>query len=373
MTPSPQAPTPCALRMILTTGLCLTVGCGGPDLAFDPAPAPGWTRGLLKTEPGRITATGSTQASQQIATDFELARRDALHQVAASIQAQVAGHTSSYEAHIATGDKTVSEDVVSRTVDLRTRLPVEGAKVAATYRDKGTATAYVLVEVDTSLWASNVQKRLERALAHITDELARTMGLGFARGGVFEGLKNAAVVRGALRAATVDVSVMEVLKPAANYGARLREKAEGLALTVRRLKERTPFLITIQGGDKGTRDGLHSQLRAFIGERGFPVVQQARSGAVSVEITLSHQDKGAQRVGNRTEYVAVARGSLRVRDPAGRDVPALAYELSGSMVEERAPDANQAALAAQRLAADTLVSQLRSRFRRLVASEPQAP
>ena len=360
--------------MILAAALLVSVGCGGPDLAFDSAPAPGWTHGLLKTKPGRITATGSTQATSQIATDFELARRDALHQVAGSIQAQVAGHTSTYEAHIATGDKTVSEDLVSRTVDLRTRLPVEGAEVAATYRDEGTATAYVLVEVDTSLWASNVQKRLERALAHITDELARTMGLGFARGGVFEGLENAAVVRAALRAATVDVSVMDVLKPAANYGAALRERADGLALTVRRLKERTPFLITVQGGDKATRDGIHSQLRAFIGEQGFPLIdkqrEQSGSRAVSVKITLSHEDRGPQRVGNRTEYLAVARGSLRVQDPAGREVPKLAFDLSGSMVEERAQDPNQAALAAQRLAADTLVSQLRSRFRRLVGSGP---
>ncbi|MEC9071001.1 MAG: hypothetical protein VX938_01420, partial [Myxococcota bacterium] len=367
----PSSTTPIAppLLVLALCSLLVMPGCGGPGFAYDDAPAPGWTHGLLKTERGRITATGSTPVSLQVATDFELARRNALHQVAGSIQAQVAGHTSSYEAHIATGDKTVSEDVVSQTVDLRTRLPVEGAEVVASYRDETTSTAYVLVEVDTSLWAANVDQRLSRTLTQVERDVAQTIGL-VDKGDVFGALKSAAEVRAALGASAVDVSVMEVLKPAAKRGADLRQLADTLSGTLRVLKVRTPFAIDVQGGDNTIRDGIHGQLRQFLGKQGFSVIEKPEPGTAMVLVDLSHEDKGAQRVGNRTEYVAVARGSIRVSDSRGLEVPALAFSLSGSMVEERASDPNQAALAAQRLAADTLVSQLRSRFRRLVGSAP---
>lgn len=343
----------------------LVVGCGGgPNLRFDPVPSPGWINQLTQVEGSHVRAVGATRATPQVAADSDLAKRKGLQEIAASIQAQVVGRTNVWNAEASSGDTREERALVVTDVQVRTQLAVEGARVDKEYRDEASKTHYALVSVDKSAWASKVAGRLTTALNALERAVAKA-GDHLKDGRVFKAMGAVTQAKAMREKGSVDVMVVEVLAGAIEQVERAQGLWEQLADAEQALTDSVAFNVEVSGGTAKAREETQSKIETFLRDQELRIGSSAPQ-TVRVKLQLGHDAGRTQRVGSRTDHLVNARGSLRVIGADGREVSKMSFDLSGDRYQARHRDASEAANAADSLAGHTLVSQFRSRFRKLV-------
>ena len=347
---------------LVSLGL-VAIGCGGPNYRFDPLPSPAWITQNIQVDGALIKAVGLVQATPQVMTDSDLAKRNALQQVAASIQAQVVGRSQTWSAQMESGGTFEEREMTSSNVEVRTRLRVEAAEVDEEYRDEATKTHYTLLTVDKSTWVQKIGSRLNTTLNRLERLLTKAQR-DLDAGRVFKVTKALAQATEIGNKSSSDLTVVEVLVGATELVERaniLREQVEAIGQAMR---DQVGVSVSVSGGSKTARDETRSKVVAFLKERGFQVTPKAAK-LVSVKMEIGHGDSRRQQVGSRTDYLVSARGSLRVMGADGREVTEFSFDLRGDRYQERNPDASAAAAAAEVLAGHTLASQFRSRFRKM--------
>ncbi len=355
---------------LLGCSLILAASCG-PNMYWGEGKRPGWLKidgtRLNKSRNG-ITAIGSTPATTRAAEDQDLAERDARTQISNMLSSEVKSRQLVWTMQVSTNDEADDEQVVRQDVEVTSNLRLEDAKVASSWRDEETKTVYVLFKVDTPAWASRIKRRLAGGLAEV--ESMRAKGTQELRAGkglrAYRTMKQAYAVGARLGE---DARVMDVLATAQGYGRKVARAKQELDDFQDTLLDSAQIEINVSARDsdmgRQTRGGLEQFLKAL----GLKVVMPGQGGrsAVKMKVEIGHLPKGVRNVGRRTEHLSEAMARLRVIEPDGSEVRKLSVDVSGRRYTERGNSAAQAAKRATALAARTVQSRFRSKFRRAFA------
>jgi hypothetical protein len=341
----------------------LLVGCGGPAVQFDAAPAPGWVKAPpSELSGGAIGAVGSAPATLDAARDTDLASRDAKTRVAQLFQSQVVSRTSDWTMASSGGAKDSERNVQAQSVDVRTNVKVEDVVVESVYRDETTKTVYVKVAVDRAAWSKRLDGRLGTSLGEMSAK-ADSAKSALAAKRALPALE--AVIKGYEigRNIETDVLVMDLLDTRRGVGAKLSEQRRVLEESSKKLRTDHAFVLEVKG-PKEAASRLTTDLKTFLGSYGFALTDKPKAGAVRIVATLGEKMLKSEMVAGRDEKIHGAVGSIEVVDADGSTVAPLAIELGEGRFTERDVDDKAAGAKALALAADTLGSMFRSAFRK---------
>ncbi len=341
----------------------LVGGCAGPQMHFDPAPAPAWiSKETSQAGAAQLAAVGSAPATTHVQRDADLAVRDAKNQIAQMFESQVVARSSDWSLASLGGAEDGVRTVAAQSVEVRTRVQVEDVTVQASYRDEATRTHYARVVVDRKAWLQRLRSRLEDGLAQLQAQSQQAES-ALAEGKALSALE--ALIQGAEKGRTLepDVVVGDLLDAKLGARAKLQEAKASLASLGRRLRQDYPFAVDVDG-PQAAREKLLADLRSFLAGYGFAVAEgRPQAKAIRVQVKLGERALRNEQVGSRTEHVHAALGSLVVHDASGAEVARLAIELGNDQHTESDVDNDVAAKKAISLATDTVAARFRSAFR----------
>ncbi len=354
-------------------GLCLAlpVACG-PNMYWGQGKRPGWlvidgTR--LKKTPHGISSIGSTPATTRVNEDLSLAERDARTQISNMLSSEVKSKQLVWTMQVSTNDEADDEQVVRQDVEVTSNLRLEDAKVASRWRDEETRTVYVLFKVDTPAWARRIERRLSGGLAQV--ENLRAKANRELRGG--QGMRAFRTTREAYavgRRLGEDARVMDVLATARGFGRKVAAAKQELDDFQDKLLDNAQVEINVECRDGNVGRQARGGLEQFLKDQGLKVALPGQGGqqAIKMQVMIGQVPKGARNVGRRREFLAEAAGKLRVVEANGREVRKLSVDVGGRRYTERGSSAGQAGSRALSLAARTVQSRFRSKFRRVFAN-----
>ena len=353
--------------------LTLATACGGPNLHFDPAPAPPWvTQPASDVSARELRAVGAAPATVNSQRDADLATRDAKARIAQLFESQVVARSTDWSVAVASSEGSSQRNVTQQSVEVRSRVTVEDARVESSYRDEATKSAYVLVVVDRPAWSRRLDGRIADGLAEL--ERAATQARTALDSGAQPLAAYAQVLAGYEAGGKVeaDVVILDLLDSARGVRQKLLDLKARLAEVSRDLRERHPFVVDVGCTDAVVAQRLAGNLESFLKERGFKVDKAAKK-PVRLSVTISERKLGTEAVAGRKEQVHAALGRLQVTEPNGAEVSELAVVLEGDTYQERDTDDARAAGKALTLAADTLASKFRSAYRTAYREAEGAP
>jgi len=128
--------------------------------------------------------------------------------------------------------------------------------------------------------------------------------------------------------------------------------------------------INVECRDGNVGRQARGGLEQFLKDQGLKVALPGQGGqqAIKMQVMIGQVPKGARNVGRRREFLAEAAGKLRVVEANGREVRKLSVDVGGRRYTERGSSAGQAGSRALSLAARTVQSRFRSKFRRVFAN-----
>lgn len=360
-----------AVCAALGVGLLLTSGCG-PNMYWGKGNQPDWLQmdgTRINRTPTSITSIGSTPATTRVREDQSLAERDARTQISQMLSSEVKSKQLVWTMQVSTGEESEDEQVVRQDVEISSKLRLEDAQVIASWRDKKTKTTYVRFRVDTIKWANRIIKRLDDGLAEV--ESLRAKGGRELRGG--RPIRAFGTMRQAYDVGTQlgeDVRVVDVLAPSKRYGRKVTESKEKLDDFRETLLDAAKVEINVTSSDRNSARKARGELEQFLKAQGLRVALPGRGGSQTVKLNLEidQEPMGTQRVGRRVEHVSGAKARLEVVEPGGREVSKLSVSFSGRRYQERGKSPSEAAERAIALAAQTALSQFRSKFRHVFTS-----
>lgn len=355
------------------TGIVLGIfnGCAGPDLYFDKAPAPAWLNQdscRLDRSTGKIIVVGSTPATQMIDEDLKLARYDAISKVAQMISSEVTSTTSVWQAESSVGKKTQDRSILSKDVNIRSRIRVADVRVRRRYRDARTKTAYVLIVVDVDAWVSRIEHRLSRYIQVIKGQ-ARTARDLLARTRPLQAYAHILAADRTGSNTASDLAVLSVLQRDNKTGVLLHDLKRKVHSTAGRIKDRLGFSIKIKSSFADAAGLCRGRIRDFLVQKGFHVNRHNRYKIV-IRVSIAADYTGRVQVANRSEHVFSAIGSLKVIEPDGSIVGPLSFMVPKGRYSERANNRQAAYKRAMLLGADLVQAGFRSRFRQTLNPRP---
>jgi hypothetical protein len=333
-------------------------GCAGPGVRFDPGPLPEWTLSSTRVSGGVIEAVGSAPATLDPNRDSDLAVRDAEGRIARMVESQIVARSSDWTLSV-TGPSEQERQVVSQSIEIRSRVRIEDVQVVGSHRDEATRTQYVRIRLDREAWARRVQRRLDQGLRELENRLGAARA-ALASQRALQAYELARAGSGQGSALEPDVLLCDVLMEEGGYRTRLIELLRRLEGLERRVVESHPFAIEIDA-PAGPVRRLRADLQDFLKSYGFGV--RNADGAIRVSITLGQVYLRTERVADRTEYVHAATGEVLVRDADGSPLERLGLLLPRERYVERDVVQEAAARKALQLAADSVASGFRSMFR----------
>ena len=355
---------------VLGLGLLMAASCG-PNMYWGQGKRPGWLKidgTRLKKSRSGITSIGSTPATTRTTEDMSLAERDARTQISNMLSSEVKSRQLVWTMQVSTNDEADDEQVVRQDVEVTSSLRLEEAKVTASWRDEETKTVYVRFMVDTPAWAGKIKRRLAGGLAEVAS--LRAKGTRELRAG--KGLRAFRTMKQAYRVGIrlgEDARVMDVLATAQGYGRKVAAAKESLDDFQDALLDSARVEINVNCRDANVGRQTRGGLETFLKDQGLKVVMPGQGGktAVKLQVQVGHLPKGMRNLGRRSEFLSEAVARLRVVEPDGSEVRKLSVDVSGRRYTERGSTAGQSASRATALAARTVQSQFRSKFRRAIA------
>jgi len=346
------------IRSLVAFLAIAAAGCAGPGVRFDPGPRPDWIRTSTRASADAIEAVGSAPATVDPNRDADLALRDAKGRIAGMVESQIVARSSDWSLSVA-GPSGVERQVVSQSIEIRSRASVEDLQLVGSYRDEATRSQYVRIRVDRVAWAQRVHRRLDQGLRQLEDRLGSARD-ALARHRALRAWELALAGAAAGRALEPDVLLSDVLSDRSGPRTRLAEIERQLEALRREVVESHPFAIEIDA-PAGAARRLRADLREFLAPYGFGVRDADRS--IRVAIALGQHPLRTERVAGRREYVHAATGEVSVRDADGSRVERLCLVLPSERYLERDVVQEEAARRALLLSADAVASLFRSVFR----------
>lgn len=356
-----------SLYLCLYFGLnCLQVACAGPNMHFDPKPAPPWIadRAMPNRPDQALHAVGEAPATVNVQRDVEMATRDAKVRLGQLFESRVVARSSDWSITKGVGSEAQEHSVVSGSVDVRTAVTLEDTRAEASYRDEVTQTQYVLLSVNVRAWVQRLERRLTTGFAAL-EESIRTARSAIDAGQVFAATRELAQASRRGMQLEPDAMVLELLDATQAPRQRLSAAQQQMAAQAKELRERFPFAVEVSCSDSGIKRRIAADLESFLKGDGFRVADVAGKGAVRVVVGVQQSPQRTERVAGRSEFIHAGQGTLKVLQPNGSEVGELAIIIDPKASEERDVNADAAAAKALALAADTIVARFRSAYREL--------
>lgn len=338
--------------------------CAGPNMYFDPAPAPSWIhRASCTMDPvtGRLTAVGSTPATTRVDEDLRLAKYDAISKVARMISSEVSSTTTVWQVQASAGSSLADRSILQKDIRVRSRIRVADVMVRAHYRDKATGTAYVLIAVDTRAWVHRIERRLKRRLRMAREQL-RLAGAMMQQRRPLRAYAHLMVADRQGAATNSDLIVLGVLQRDNQTGNRMMGLKRKIHALLRELKNDTVFSMRVDCPLPDAAAMFRNRIQNFLARHGMRTSGNGRYRVV-IKARVFAQYKGPHRVANRVEQVFRGLGNIRVLDADGEVVGPLSFGLPRDTYTARAINRQAAYKQAVTLAADMLQAGLKSRFR----------
>jgi hypothetical protein len=354
------------MNKIILVVLLFWIGCGGPNLYFDPGPAPAWTQRVdcWKTPTGMLMAVGSAPATQRVAEDLKLARYDAISRIAQMISSELSAVTSYWQTEVNTGKSSGEMAVINKDIRIRSRIRVSDIKVVRRYRDKATSMAYVMVAVDTGQWISKIERGLKsktNALQQITTSSKELIGHKRVLS-AFSRLNKAWLDTQNTQS---DLLVLYVLAPHSQVGQRLTRLRERIHRMLDMIKQDIHFRIALRCPSTQAAKEIRGNILQFLMDQGFTATDRGK-WVVRIDGWIKTRRSGRFKIGYRKETRLALDAGLTVRDANGQVIGPLSFRLPPNRYFTHDTNKIKAMNKAIDLGMDLIVAGFTSRFRRFM-------